>query len=69
MFVFNLANGDVVVYDHEFKKLFNIPPMQTNIKRQIITLQNPQKNNESGNFVLLTDGTDININIWCNLNK
>ena len=67
MFGFNLSTGEVQVYDNTFNKLFSVNCYQNTQRRFMINLVNPVRQQNDGNFFIITDGNEINVNMWCNL--
>ncbi len=67
MFGFNLSTGEIQVFNNTFNKLFSICCYQNTQKRFMINLVNPLKQQHDGNFFIITDGNEINVNMWCSL--
>lgn len=66
LFLLPLDQGIIQVNDNNFNKVFEIwsNHKYSGKKRKCLTIINPKKDQTYGNFLISTDGTFLDINIW-----
>ena len=67
-----MSNGEVYITDDKFNKLFSIASHFKNkisnndvTKRICIQLIHPSKQNIEGDFFIISDFNELNVNVWC----
>jgi hypothetical protein len=69
-FALSLSNGVLQVIDLPgFNKEFTVPAVKDTSKRFVINLTNVLKNEQEGDFFIVTDGSYLNVNMWCKPNQ
>ena len=64
-FIISLLNGELCLLNTEIDEIFKIPSrFKTNTIRQVLSLDNPEKNDKKGNFLLISEGNKIEIFTW-----
>ena len=59
-----LSNGKIIVLNDSFNSIYEINTRVSSSFRNCVSLINPQKSELMGNFLIISDGTNIDINIW-----
>jgi len=63
-FIVSLANDTMQVLNFGEATMMTIPAKQPSLKRFALNISNPFKNEKEGNFLILTEGNSINVNMW-----
>ena len=64
-FIISLLNGELCLLNTDIELIFKIPSrFKTNTIRQVLSLDNPEKNDKKGNFLLISEGNKIEIFAW-----
>jgi hypothetical protein len=59
-----LSNGKIIVLNDSFNSIYEINTRVNSSFRNCVSLINPQKSELMGNFLIISDGTNIDINVW-----
>lgn len=64
-FVISLGDGSIQCTDANFKVLFDVPSKYGDVGlRNAIAFTNPFKNEKLGDFLIMVDGTMLNVSMW-----
>ena len=68
-FFIALGNGKIIVLNDSFNQIYEINSRVNSIDRKCVCLNNPQKKENIGNFLIISDGTNIDVNLWIKENS
>ena len=69
-FIISLKNGELYLLDTDINVLLKIPSrFNTKTVRQVLSIDNPGKNDKKGNFLLISEGNKIEIFFWIKEDK
>ena len=64
-FIISLLNGELCLLDTDINILFKIPSRFNTIDvRQVLSIDNPEKNDKKGSFLLISESNKIDIFVW-----
>ena len=64
-----LSNGRIIVLNDSFNPIYEINSRVNAIDRKCISLNNPEKKENIGNFLIISDGNNLDINLWIKENS
>ncbi len=63
-FIVSLENGDLIGLNLGLDIVFKIPSILGSKYRSLVNISNPHKGEVEGNFLIVSDGNCINVNLW-----
>ena len=64
-FIVSLRNGNLFVLNTEIEVIFEIPSrFNTHLVRQVLSMENLEKNDKKGSYLLITENKEIEIYCW-----
>ena len=64
-----LGIGKIIVLNDSFNPIYEINTRVNSIDRKCVCLNNPQKKENIGNFLIISDSANIDVNLWIKENS
>ena len=64
LFILSLENGELLFLNIGMEVVFKVQSYFSSKSRFAINIQNPYKNETEGDFLIFSDGSNINVNMW-----